>query len=79
VKWRVNRDEALELIVTQDGKAVGVCVGGIWRGAWKDAMGQRKDGYHAARWFPYKRVGRFEDVKQAKAAVEKAVTKETTT
>jgi hypothetical protein len=41
-------------------------------------MGQRKDGYHAATWFPYKRVGRFENVKQAKAAVEKAVTKETT-
>jgi hypothetical protein len=72
MKWRVNRDEALELAI--DGR----CVGGVWRGAWKDALGQRKDGYHAATWFPYKRVGRFENVKQAKAAVEKAVTKETT-
>ena len=72
MKWRVNRDEALELVI--DGR----CVGGVWRGAWKDAMGQRKDGYHAAAWHPYKRVGRFEDVKKAKAAVEKAVTKETT-
>jgi hypothetical protein len=73
VKWQVNKDQALELVV--DGR----CVGGVWRGAWKDALGQRKRGYLAARWFPYKRVGRFEDVKQAKAAVEKAVTKETTT
>lgn len=65
--WRVNKDEALELVV--DGR----CVGGIWHGSWRDAMGQHKEGYHAASWHPYKRAGRFADVKAAKAAVEKVV------
>ena len=70
--WRVNKDQALELLVD------GQCVGGVWRGAWRDDMDQKVYGYLAARWHPYKRVGRFEDVKEAKAAVEKDVEGRTT-
>jgi hypothetical protein len=73
VKWSVNKDQALVLVVDPD-----VCVGGVWRGAWKDALGQRHDGYIAASWHPYKRIGHFADVKTAKAAVEKAITREST-
>ena len=68
MSWRVNKDEALEHVIS------GLVAGGIWRGAWRDALGQRKDGYLAASWHPYKRVGRFADVKAAKAAVEKEIT-----
>jgi len=77
LKWRVNKDQALELLV--DGQCVdGQCVGGVWRGAWREDSGQRVDGYLAASWHPYKRVGRFEDAKAAKAAVEKDVGERTT-
>lgn len=72
MKWRVNKDQALELLVD------GQCVGGVWRGAWREDSGQRVDGYLAASWHPYKRVGRFEDAKAAKAAVEKDVGERTT-
>jgi hypothetical protein len=72
LKWRVNKDQALELIVD------GQCVGGVWRGAWRDDRDQKVDGYLAARWHPYRRVGYFVDAKVAKAAVEKAVGEKTT-
>jgi hypothetical protein len=67
VRWRVNKDQALELFVD------GQCVGGVWRGSWREDSGQRVDGYLAASWHPYKRVGYFVDAKAAKAAVEKDV------
>ena len=67
MNWRVNKDEALELLV--DSK----CVGGLWRGAWRE-RGEIIYGYLAATWHPYERAGRFSDVKAAKAAVEKVLT-----
>lgn len=75
MKWVTNRDEALELRIE------GKCIAAIWRGAWESPTGTRhdargklvQDGYLAATWHPYKRVGRFLTVKEAKAAVESKV------
>lgn len=65
--WRVNRDEAL-VLHHDDGRTLG----GVWRGAWLE-KGEKRLGYLAAVWRPYRRVGRFDVVLEAKRAVREVV------
>ena len=64
MRWTTNRDEALVLEVD------GITAGGVWRGAWFGERNIVSHGYLAAIWHPYKRIGRFLTVKEAKSVVE---------